>query len=226
MCLCRYRRGSGWETNWPQKADTTTWTYHEASGLLTAKKDSAGKSVVYTYSSGGKLASRTWSRTNGTNALLTTYSYNDAGDLTEIDYSDATPDVSFTYDRLGRQKTAASSVSAHEFAYVGLLLDTETIVSASGTNIIYRSYDGYGRPIGFDLSDASYAVQYAYDSFGRFSSVTSTFASFAGYSYLPNSDLISGLTVAGGSAPGLSVTRSYEENRNLFRAVPRTVRVD
>lgn len=116
-----YRGGSGWtSSSWPASpgtADTTTWGYHAGSGLLTNKADAAGQSVGYTYSAGGKLASRTWARSDGTNALSTTYSYNDAGDLTAIDYSDSTPDVAFTYDRLGRQLTASSSVRTHTFTY-------------------------------------------------------------------------------------------------------------
>jgi hypothetical protein len=129
-------------------------------------------------------------------SLVTTYSYNGAGDMTAIDYSDSTPDVTFTVDRLGRQLTASSSISAHTFAYNGLLLDAETIVSAGITNIIDRSYDGYGRSTGFALG-SDYQVAYGYDSFGRFSSVSSSVtsaSSVVNYSYLSGSDLLSGLT--------------------------------
>lgn len=211
-----YRGGTGWSSStWPTSpgtADTTEWIYHEASGLLTAKKDAADKQVSYTYSSGGKLATRTWARVNGTNNLATSYSYNGAGDLSAIDYSDSTPDVSFTYDRLGRQKTADSSVSAHTFAYNGLLLDTETIISFAGTNVIDRSYDGYGRATGFTLGD-DYSVTYGYDSLGRFTSESS--ASLAvNYSYLQNSDLIS--VISNGV---LQTTRTYEQTRNLLAQI-------
>src|SRR4030042_1157766 len=99
-----------WPTS-PGTADTTEWIYHEASGLLTSKKDAAGKSVSYTYLTGGRPATRTWSRTvagGGGPGLVTTYSYNAAGDLTGLDYSDSPPAVAFSVDRLGRQKTAAS----------------------------------------------------------------------------------------------------------------------
>jgi len=34
------------------------WGYHPGSGLLTNKADAAGQSVGYSYSAGGKLASR------------------------------------------------------------------------------------------------------------------------------------------------------------------------
>jgi hypothetical protein len=66
--------------------------------------------------------------------------------MTGINYSDSTPDVTFTLDRVGRQKTAASSVSAHTFTYNGLLPDIETIISAAGTNVLDRSHDSLGHP--------------------------------------------------------------------------------
>jgi hypothetical protein len=228
-----YRGGSGWSaSSWPANpgtADTTEWIYHEASGLLTSKKDAASKSVSYTYSSGSKLATRTWARTVGgigDPALETTYSYSDSGDLSAIDYSDSTPDVSFTYDRLGRQKTVDSSVSAHTFAYNGLLLESETVAGIGDpglTNTITRSYDSLGRSTGFTVGgvgDPEYSVSYGYNSVGRFSSLTSSlpFACFAGYSYLANSDLVQSTTLSNDGVV-LQTTKSYEQTRNLLTQI-------
>ncbi|MBI2441628.1 MAG: RHS repeat-associated core domain-containing protein [Lentisphaerae bacterium] len=216
-----YRDGSGWSgPAWPASpgtADTTEWIYHEPSGLPIAKTDAAGKQVSYTYTGNSKLETRNWARRDGTNDLVTTYFYNDSSDLTGIDYSDSTPDVSFTYDRLGRQRTAASSVSAHTFAYSGLLLDTETIVSSAGTNVIDRSHDSLGRSSGFTVAgvaDPGSSVAYGYDSLGRFSQI-SNFQFQASYSYLANSDLIETLSTDN----GLLITRSYEPHRNLLTEI-------
>ncbi len=221
--MSTYRGGSGWTGgSWPGSPgtpDTTTWAYHEGSGMLTSKEDAASKSVSYTYATGGRLDTRTWARADGTNSLVTTYRYNDAGDLTEINYSDSTPDVTFTVDRLGRQKTAASDVSSHAFAYDGLLLDTESIVRAGVSNTITRSYDAYGRPTGFTMGD--YSVTYGYDALGRFYSVSSSVfsaISAVNYSYLSGSDLLSGYTLG-----DLAVTRAYEDHRNLLTQVKNAV---
>jgi hypothetical protein len=85
----------------------TTWNYDSYRGWLNSKDypaastGEAGKTGPdYTYPAGGRLASRTWAR-----GLTTPYTYNNAGDLSTVDYSDATPDVSYGYDRRGRQKT-------------------------------------------------------------------------------------------------------------------------
>ena len=55
----------------------------------------------YSYTVDGKLASRTWAR-----GIVTNYSYNAAtGELLNVDYADATPDITFTYNRLGQLAT-------------------------------------------------------------------------------------------------------------------------
>jgi hypothetical protein len=61
------------------------------------------KARVYTYSSAGRLKSRAWAR-----GVTTWYTNNAAGDLVTVNYSDATPDVTYTYDRRGRQTTIAA----------------------------------------------------------------------------------------------------------------------
>ena len=104
-----YRSGDNWDSeDWPEmnenNRDITRWHYQESTGLLTAKEDATGKSVTYTYREGGRLYTRTWARTDGQNPLLTIYDYDNlTGELTGIDYSDATPDITFTYTRLGRK---------------------------------------------------------------------------------------------------------------------------
>ena len=84
--------------------DTTTWLHDPATGLLIQKRYDDGKGPSYTYTPDGKLASRTWAR-----GITTAYAYNAAGQLTGVDYSDTTPDVAYTYDRLGRRPLALAS---------------------------------------------------------------------------------------------------------------------
>jgi len=76
--------------------DTTTWIYDSATGLLTFKVYPDNKQVSYTYTSDGKLLTRTWSR-----GLSTTYSYNSlTGELLSINYSDTTPDIALLLRQL------------------------------------------------------------------------------------------------------------------------------
>ena len=127
-----YRSGTAWAGEaWPEgeAGDVTTWHYQESTGLLTAKEDAEGNSVGYTYRAGNRLATRTWARTVGVTPLATDYIYDPGtGELLSIDYSDTTPDISFTYDRLGRRKTINDAVGVRTFEYNNSLqLESETI---------------------------------------------------------------------------------------------------
>ena len=229
--MSTYRAGTGWGgANWPTgsvgTADTTTWSYHEATGLLTNKLYADGKGTEYSYTSDGKLYARTWAREDGTNSLVTTYSYDeDTGELTGINYSDSTPDVTFTYNRAGQQKTIADVLGTRTFSYnSSMQLTGEAIPDGEGgSNTITRAYSASGmkgRSTGFDL-DSDYEVAYGYDGVGRFSTLTATLASLGvtnafTYSHLANSDLLSGYSESGS---GLTVTRTFEANRDLITQV-------
>jgi len=96
----------------------TTWNYNPQRGWLDNKRyaDSpasggqAGPS--YTYKPSGRLLTRTWAR-----GVTTTYGYNAAGDLSGVDYSDDTPDVTIAYDRLGRPKTRTDGSGTCNWTY-------------------------------------------------------------------------------------------------------------
>lgn len=211
---------------WPEASagaeDKTIWRYHEATGLLDEKEDDAGNRVMYTYGAGGKLKTRMWSREENGSPILTTYDYDfHTGELISIDYSDTTPDITFVYDRLGRQKTVTDSVGTRTFAYndADLQLHSETMTGLY-TKTITRNYENIGvkgRNTGFTAD--GYAVTYGYESeSGRFKSIgwningqTDTMI----YAYTPNSDLIGSLS----TPTGLVTTYSYEPNRNLKTAV-------
>ena len=78
----------------------TTWNFDSQRGWLNTKRYPDNTGPDYTYKPSGRLATRTWAR--GTPRLATTYSYNNAGEQSLVDYADTTPDASFNYDRLGR----------------------------------------------------------------------------------------------------------------------------
>ena len=189
--------------------DVTRWVYDPATGLLTQKLYDDDKGPSYTYTPDGKLATRTWAR-----GVVTEYGYDVFAQLSVIDYSDTTPDVTYAYDRLGRQLSAiAAGVSTNLYAY-----STNTLELVSETQngvVINRSRDAFGRESGIAL-ESDYDVGYGYDTFGRFVAVTheqstNTFE----YSYLPGSSHVSGMTASTSHV----WTRAYESNRNLITAV-------
>ena len=101
MTTYRDENGSG---------DTTAWAYDAATGLLTQKLYADSQGPTYSYDALGRLTRRTWARLTTNNQPLTTdYSYDSLGQLTKINYSDGTPEVTFIYDRLGRQTQAITA---------------------------------------------------------------------------------------------------------------------
>jgi YD repeat-containing protein len=196
--------------------DTTTWQYDQATGLLVGKQYPSDPShLSYSHTPSGQLATRTWAR-----GVETRYVYNDAGELTRIDYSGSTPDVSFTYDRLGRQATVTDGNGACSFAYdAQLQLASETRVSTlchpPSTNVLTRSYDPHGRPSGFslfsasDLSDPSYRSDYSYDPAGRLSGVAGS-GVVAAYRYGADGGTITGRVVTANGSPVLATATARD----------------
>ena len=129
------------------------------------------------------------------------------GQLVAIDYSDSTPDVAFTYDRLGRQLTVTDVLGTRTNVYSPTDLLEER--HPDGTALV-RSYDAYGRASGIALGP-DYAVGYGYDEYGRFSTVAVTNGATFTYSYLSNSSLLSGYT----NDLGLAVAYEYEPLRDV-----------
>jgi RHS repeat-associated protein len=186
--------------------DKTVWLYDQPTGLLTNKLYADGLGPAYTYTPDGKLASRLWAR-----GIATAYTYDAAGSLAGVDYSDDTPDIAYTFDRLGRQLSAVSSVSTNFFTYSP---DTLELVSETQNgSVLARPTDAQGRPAGLALGE-DYGVTYGYDDLGHFSSVSSSVLSVSSvdnYFRLPGTDIISGYT-----AGPLTVTKSLEPNRDLI----------
>ncbi len=154
--LHTYRNEAGWNSaTWPVGAgngDVTTWGYQDSTGLLTSKTDAAGKAVSYAYSVFGRVATRTWARTP---AVTSTYSYNLAGDVTGIDYSDSTPDVTSLIGRAGNRKTITDAAGTHALTYSAAgQMQTDAI---GGTGILANvtvavGYDGLFRKRTVDAS--------------------------------------------------------------------------
>ena len=89
------------------QGDVTRWLRDEATGLITNKVYADGKGPRYDYTPDGKLATRTWAR-----GIVTTYSYDDNGSLTNTVYSDGTPTISLAYNRAGRQIQAIDAAGS------------------------------------------------------------------------------------------------------------------
>ena len=210
--------------------DTTTWSYDEATGVLLQKTYADGKGPSYDHFADGKLKTRTWARKDANNnPLTTTYTYTPKGELAQVDYSDDTPDVSYTYNALGQQTSITDGAGTRTFSYdvASLNLVAENFAgTVNGT--LHRTYDTYNRPTGYALANAAgddilTAATYGFDNRGRFSqvhgdtvpagiSIAHNLSPLAfNYTRVANSDLIS--TVTG---PAHTVNNTYETNRDIL----------
>lgn len=168
-------------------AAVTTWNYTWARGFLESKRYADGTGPDFEYTAGGRLAKRTWAR-----AVTTDYQYDDGGDLVGIDYSDSTPDVVYTYDRLGRTKTVAlggtlDAVTQHytaEGLWAGEQHTAGLLAGVATTN----TYDGLLRRAGLTVKTnggTAYGADYTYDQASRLGTVNAGLAS-AAYGYMTN----------------------------------------
>jgi RHS repeat-associated protein len=203
-----YRAGSGWTgSSWPTgttgTADTTTWTFHAATGLLQTKTDASSHAVTYAYTIARQLYTRTWMR-----GVVTTYGYDaNTGEQTSITYSASTPNVAYTYNRLGLV-AAVTDQMAHTFTYnlTGTLeLQSESFPtglygSGRQINYTYGSSGMVGRPTGFGIGTsgsptADQSVTYGYGSDGRMNAFSGNAAGATSYTfnygYQTNSHLVS-----------------------------------
>ena len=201
--------------------DVTRWFYDEAIGLLTNKVYADGNGTTFEYDVAGRLTKRTWAR-----GVSTEYAYDVLGQLTNIDYSDGTPDVSFTYDRMGRQVTVTDALGTRTNVYASAALDLVAECLPDGQTLA-RSCDSFGRPSGIALSNG-YRVAYAYDDASRFMAITSSVnavTTAVQYAYLAQSDLVSGWTIrdpSNSSAPSLDLKRVFEPGRDLVSSIVAT----
>ncbi len=207
-------------SGWPATGDKTTFVYHAENGLLHKKIDAADRAVTYTYNLRGQLSQRTWSR-----GVTTTYSYEgNTGALQQAIYSDGTPTLSYTYDRVGRLATVRDGTGDRTFTFrasdlkpeserFGRFGPTTTSHALGTTRQLTYKYDATtGRFNGVDLGitgSSEHAIAYGFDGTNsRLSSITSGADTFT-YSYLANSSLISGVNNG-----AYQQSRTYEPNRN------------
>lgn len=190
---------------------TTTWTYDTPTGRLEAKSDHANQGADYTYTPAGRLLTRQWARSVAGQRLLTTYGYNPAGDLAAIDYADATPDVAYTYDRLGRLSTTTDAAGLLTRNYENGRLDDEVYTGVghlAGRQII-RTQDSFQRPQSFQVSGFGPELSYTYDAASRLRTITQG-GRIATQDYHATRGHPETVSITQGGVPRLAATRALD----------------
>jgi YD repeat-containing protein len=176
-----------------------------------------GKGPKYDYTPDGRLSQRIWAR-----GIVTDYSYNGWGSLTNTVYSDGTPTVTLLYDAMGRQTNAVDAAGVTTFRYDDSgSLTNETLIGVAGENTIIRHWDAYGRTAGYSLvgraapSAPQRQTTIGYDSAtGRIATMLANGSNVPfTWSYLPGSDLKSSLAYPN----GLTASWTYDADDQLLQ---------
>jgi RHS repeat-associated protein len=193
----------------------TTWNYDPNRGLLTSKRYDDNQGPDYTYTPAGRLLTRTWAR-----GVTTTYAYNNAGELVSVDYSDNTPDVTYTFDRRGRKASASSAPSAVQYSYnaAGQLTNENHTAGVLSGITVQSGYDSLFRRTSLSVESAVSglvsAVSYGYDSASRLSTVSSGPESVE-YVYLANSSLLTNTIFKNNGSTVMTTTKVYDNLNRL-----------
>lgn len=151
-------------------ADRTTWSYDPQRGWLTRKTYADGTYVTYETYGNGALESRAWAR-----GVETRYGYDAAGELAEVRYSDATPDVDYVRDRRGRvvEVRDGAGVWTQVYTHDGHMVSQS--LPHVGDGVLVWGRDGLGRLTNVVFTVAAgeigHATGYGYDVAGRLASV-------------------------------------------------------
>ena len=185
---------------------TTTWNYDANNGFLTNKVYQDGHGPAYTYTSAGRLQTRTWAR-----GVVTTYGYDPAGALNSINYSDATPGVSNNYDRQGRllQSTGLGSRSYAWNDAGELVKDNYTVASLSYSSSLKFGYDVLLRRSFLKNFTLGTVDNYSYDAASRLASVADG-VNVVSYGYLTNSTLVSQIVFKQGTTTRMTTTKQSD----------------
>jgi RHS repeat-associated protein len=160
-----------------------TWAY-DVTGQLTAYTDASGAKTTYTYDAAGRQATSTDAAGRTTSFAydpagellavtapdggVTTYSYDAVGRKVGTDYSDATPDVSATYDAVGRATsvTDGTGTTAYTYDVLGRVLKV-----ARGDSTVGYAWDDVNRLTALTYPNGQ-TVTDSYDATGQLTKVT------------------------------------------------------
>ena len=185
---------------------TTTWNY-DSNGRLQGKAYADNQGPSFTYTDAGRLMTRTWAR-----GITTPNTYNLAGDLVGISYTDGTTPVSIGYDRQGRP----NSISGTTTNWMTYSVHGQPLVENAGSvamnyfSELNRGYDEFGRFASISNGLIGYSVALA-NSGRRITGISNGLA--ATYGYVTNSPLLATSTVQGSGS--LVTSREYDHLNRL-----------
>ncbi|MCC8147580.1 RHS repeat-associated core domain-containing protein [Akkermansia sp.] len=199
--------------------DTTTWQYHDATGLLLKKTYEDGTHEDTAYNALNLKATLTDPR-----GIVTTCTYETArGLLTGETYSDdATPGRSYGYNHLGLMTQIVDASGTRTITYTAYNEpESESLEGGGKTHSVTELRDGYGRSTGYTYVKGESVQQttgIGYGTDGRIATASFMHGGASksfGYEYQENSHLLQSLSMPN----NMTLTRAYEEKRDLVASM-------
>jgi YD repeat-containing protein len=177
---------------------TSTYTYDTLSRLIEVR-DPLNHATRYGYDAVGNRTVITDANTlAGAGGAVTLLVYDDANRLTDIDYSDSTPDVSFTYDDMGHRLSMLDGTGVTTYTYDSLYRLAATRDGAG--QIVGYGYDAAGNRVRLTYPDGK-AITYTYDAANRLDVVADWGGGVYDYTY-DDANRLEGLSLPNGVASG------------------------
>ncbi len=195
--------------------DTTTWSYHDTSGMETAKTYADNSSVAKTYDAYNRVLTETDAR-----GKVKTHTYEPArGLLLGTSYSDSSTPRAHTYNHLGQltQVTDAAGVRTLSYNSYGEQ-ESDSLVADGVTHLITETRDTLGRSTGYTYAKNGTVQQTVITGYGTDGRINSAGFIHGGseklfsYEYLSGSHLLEKLT----KPNDMTLTQSYEIQRDLL----------
>ena len=195
--------------------DTTTWGFHDASGMETSKTYADSKGVTKTYDAYNRLLTETDGR-----GVVKTHSYEQArGLLLGTTYSDGATARAYTYNHLGQLTQVVDDAGTRTIGYNAYNeQESDSLLAGGKTHLVTELRDDYGRSSGYTYANngsVQQTVSTGYGTDGRISSagfVHGGAQKLFTYSYLPGTNLLQTLV----KPNNMTLTQSYEEKRDLL----------
>ena len=198
--------------------DTTTWGYHDASGMEIRKTYADGKSITKTYDAFNRLLTETDGR-----GVTKTHSYEHARSLllgtTYTNVTSPTTARAYTYNHLGQLLTVADAAGVRTFSYNTYgELAADSLLAGGKTHLVTELQDAYGRSAGYTYTKDDAVQQTLSTGYGTDGRIASAGFVHGGaqklftYAYLTGTHLQQTLT----KPNNMSLTLSYEAQRDLL----------
>jgi RHS repeat-associated protein len=171
-----YDAGGNLATRTDPRGNATTWSY-DLDGRMTSRTTPIG-TWNYDYDENGNLAALETAAGSATGTAgdgTITYAYDRMNRLTSTDYSDATPDVTRSYDLAGRPATMVDGSGTVTYTHDNA--DRLTAIARTGggsglNGTLSYGYDDAGNITSRTLPDSTSST-YGFDDDGRLATITS-----------------------------------------------------